>query len=72
MFACSILTVYMLQSVWLYPVLAELNWIGRGLFMLFASIFLIGLYFVGEVCHGLVTIAKGTPTKRVNQTRKQK
>ncbi|CAF0891503.1 unnamed protein product [Rotaria sp. Silwood1] len=37
------------RSLWVYPILNELSFVYRGLFLLGLSLFNVGLYFIGEM-----------------------
>jgi hypothetical protein len=37
------------MSLWVYPILDELSFMYRGLFLLGLTVFNIGLYFIGEM-----------------------
>lgn len=37
------------MSLWVYPILNELSFMYRGLFLLGLALFSVGLYFIGEM-----------------------
>jgi hypothetical protein len=37
------------MSFWIYPILNELSFVYRGLFLLGSTFFMIGLYLIGEM-----------------------